>query len=264
MFRTLSFGHRRFHTRDEVFAGSEVCQVCCSTRAHARDQSSRRVSGRWGACDQCRGAGWGRRPSTNLRHKVAGVGQGNRRDRLLRGGRGAAARRSWCSPVWGTGCAPRSPSMSERLLAPRPAPGSRCPTKSCSAGVPVGLDGRAIQAAGIWRDTAEWGPSLLDGDDRGVRACGRGARPNACDPAEGRLGGLAGRAAGCGGVVVPAVGVGDDGGADGGGLGAVANCRAQVSDRGAIGRQRKKPVSGGRRGARPNERSRPTSRDLLP
>ena len=64
------------------------------------------------------------------------------------------------------------------------------------------------------------GRGLLDGDDRGVRACRRRARPDAGDLAEGGLGGLARRAAGCGRVVVPAVSTGNAGGVDDGGLGA--------------------------------------------
>jgi hypothetical protein len=37
--------------------------------------------------------------------------------------------------------------------------------------------------AGIWRDTDEWGPALLDGDDRGLRTRCRCSRSDAGDPA---------------------------------------------------------------------------------
>jgi hypothetical protein len=44
--------------------------------------------------------------------------------------------------------------------------------------------------------------ALVGLDGRATQAC---ARPDAADFAEGRLGGLARRAAGCGGVAVPAL-----------------------------------------------------------
>jgi len=78
--------------------------------------------------------------------------------------------------------------------------------------------------AGIWRDTAEWGPAysmvmteacehVAGVHERMPAILPRGAAARRHAPSlSGRLlGELTGRACGCGGVVVSALGVGDDG-----------------------------------------------------